>query len=67
LLRKGTYTITQCKKIELRIAAINQKFTNGVIVSRLLSYEIALSALSISITTRTDRLKVDALTLPSTK
>jgi hypothetical protein len=41
--------------------------TNGLIVSKLLSSEIAFKALSISIMTRTERDRVDALTLPAWK
>ena len=66
-LRKGTYTITQWSTIELAMAAINHGFTIGVIVNSELSSEIAFRAFSISITTSTDRERVEALTLPSVK
>lgn len=39
----------------------------GDMVRRELSSEIAFSAFNISITTSTDRLKVDALILPEVK
>ena len=42
-------------------------FTNGFIVSSELSSEIAFRAFSISITTRTESDKVDALIFPSVK
>lgn len=38
--------------------------TNGLIVSKELSSEMALRALSISITTKTDSDRVDALIFP---
>lgn len=53
--------------IELRIAAMSHRLTKGDIVKRELSSEMALRALSISMTTSTDRLRVEALTLPSVK
>lgn len=42
-------------------------FTNGFMVTSELSSEIALRAFSISITTSTDRDRVEALTFPSVK
>lgn len=67
LLKKGIYTIMACRESDHTIASSNQRFTKGVILSRELSSEMAFSALSISIKTNTDRLRVDAFTLPYMK
>lgn len=55
------------RPIDPAIASKRYGFTNGLIVRSELSSDIALSALSISITTKTDKDKVDAFTLPETK
>ena len=53
--------------IDATIARSNQGFTHGGITKRELSSERAFKALSISITTSTERLRVLALTLPFVK
>jgi hypothetical protein len=55
------------RPMELDMARRRYGLTNGLMVRRELSSEIALRAFNISITTRTDRDKVDAFTFPSTK
>ena len=64
---KGTSTMNQWRPMDTKQATMSHKFTKGVIVRSELSSEIALKALSISMTTRTERDSVDALTLPSVK
>ena len=59
--------MTQWRRMEEAMARMRYGFTNGVMVSSELSSEMALSALSISITTRTERESVEALTLPLVK
>lgn len=53
--------------MEAKMARRSQGLTQGGIMSRELSSERAFIALSISITTRTERLRVLALTLPLVK
>lgn len=66
-LNHGTYTIMKWRAMEPQIAKIKYGFTKGVWDKRELSSEIAFRALSISITTKTERESVEALTLPLTK
>jgi hypothetical protein len=55
------------RPIEAKIAKIKYGLMNGDIVSSELSSEIALSAFNISITTRTERDRVDAFIFPDVK
>lgn len=56
-----------CSSSELVIANSSRGLTSGEIVNNELSSEIAFKELSISINTSTDKLSVDAFTLPRTK
>jgi len=67
LLNNGMYKITQWSDKLRIIAPISHMFLHGGIWMRDPSSESALSALSISIVTNTDRDSVLALTLPSVK
>lgn len=59
--------MTACPRIDPAIARIRYGLIHGGIVIKELSSESAFNALNISITTRTERLKVLALTFPLVK
>lgn len=61
------YKIIMCRNVENNIARIRQRLVNGVTTRSELSSDSALRALSISMITRTDRLRVLAFTLPLVK
>jgi len=66
-LKNGTLTIIKWSPMETAIATMRYGLTNGCITNKELSSEIAFNALSISITTKTESDRVDALTLPTVK
>ena len=55
------------EEIEKKIARMGQRFLKGCILSKLLSSEIALKALSISITTKTVKDRDTAFLFPVVK
>ena len=63
----GTYRIKKWEPIEAAIASNKYGLTNGLIVKRESSSDIAFKALNISITTNTDNERVDAFTFPVVK
>ena len=65
LARKGTYRMTKWRPKETAIATRSHGLTHGGIVTSEPSSEIALSALNISMVTRTERDIVLAVSLPA--
>ena len=63
----GTYMIKKCEPKETSIATRRYGLRHGGMVTRDPSSESALSALNISIATRTVSESVDAFTLPASK
>lgn len=67
LARNGTYRIKKCKPNETDMARRSQGLTQGGIVNKLPSSERALRELNISMATKTESERVDALILPERK
>lgn len=63
----GTYTIMTWRPMDHVMARRRYGLTNGDMVNRELSSEMAFKALSISMTTRTESERVEALTFPVVK
>lgn len=64
LLNRGTYMIIECKSTDEMQAKIKSGLQNNPTLKILESSESAFKALSISIITKTDKLRVEALALP---
>ncbi|KAJ4833991.1 hypothetical protein Tsubulata_016522 [Turnera subulata] len=65
--RNGTYRIKKCKPNETDMARRSHGLTHGGITARLMSSERALRELNISIATKTERERVEALIFPERK
>jgi len=64
LLKNGKYRIIECNATDEMQASINRGFENKPTLNILESSERAFKAFNISIMTKTERLKVEALAFP---